>query len=53
MFIDIFMPKFKIRRVNLDVFLKAKYWFPFIEFWKREVLVVDVTIIPADNSCCT
>jgi len=52
MFIDIFMPKLKIRRVNLDVFLTAKYLLPFIEFWKREAPVVDVTIIPADNSCC-
>jgi hypothetical protein len=49
---DIFMPKFKIGRVNLDVFLTAKYWLPFMEFWKPEALVVDITIIPADNSCC-
>lgn len=47
----IFMPKFKMTRVNLDVFLTAKFWLPFIEFWMREALVLDVKIIPADNSC--
>jgi len=39
MFIDNFIPKFKIRRFNLNVFLTAKYLLPFIEFWKRETLL--------------
>jgi len=51
--IDIFMPKSKIRLVNLDVFLTVKYCLPFIEFWNWEASVVDVTIIPADNICYT
>jgi len=45
MFIDIFMPKFKIRRFNLNVFLVT-----FYIILEAGSSVVDVTIIPADNS---
>ena len=33
------MPKFKIRRFNLNMFLTAKYLLLFIEFWKRGALL--------------